>query len=198
MEGVRFILIRHGETDANRRQCYAESDDIPLNEKGLRQAAEIAPILAARFQPQILISSQFRRARQTAGIIGDALGLAVEAVAGLHERNFGSLRGKPWGSWSLAGAEVPWLWKPEGGESLEEVRVRTIEALEMLRVRYAGQRVAIVCHGAVMRAICANFTGDWSEGSVPPNCGIVTIDYEEDGWRQPVKYGDWYGGTRES
>jgi broad specificity phosphatase PhoE len=72
----RIILIRHGETEANRSRCFADSDDIPLTDTGRSQSHALALRLSREFRAQILISSPFRRAQETGEIIGRVLGLA--------------------------------------------------------------------------------------------------------------------------
>src|SRR5579863_2859447 len=52
-------------------------------------------------------------------------------------------------------------WSPEGGESLDDVRRRAIEAIGSLRDRYAREEIVVVTHGAVIQAVCGV--------SVPPN-----------------------------
>jgi broad specificity phosphatase PhoE len=181
--GGKIILVRHGETDANLRRCFADSDEIPLTDAGRQQAHELALRLSREFNPQVLVSSAFRRARQTSEIIAGVLGLATEAIEGLQERDFGCLKGHPYERlgemMSRDGLRDP-LWSPAGGESLDSVRRRAIEAIETLRDRYPGQEIAIVCHGAVIQAVCAHITGDWNEASAPPNCGIVTVEWGGD------------------
>jgi uncharacterized phosphatase len=167
----RIVLVRHGETEANLRRCFADSDDIPLTETGRLQARELAFRLSREFCPEVLVSSHFLRALQTSEIIGRVLGLATEALPGLHERDFGNLKGQPY---ERLGHRDP-LWNPAGGESLDDVRCRAMAAIEALRVRYPGREIVIVSHGAVIQAVCAHISGDWSGLSVPPNCGIVTI-----------------------
>jgi broad specificity phosphatase PhoE len=81
-------------------------------------------------------------------------------------------------------------WRPEGGESLEDVRLRAIAALEDLRVRYAGRQILVVCHGAVIRSICSHITGEWGEDYILPNCSAVVIDHTEQGWRSPIPFND--------
>ncbi len=189
----KIILIRHGETEANRLRCFADSDGIPLNGAGRRQAHELARFLLRSCRPQALFSSSFLRARQTSEILESVLNLTTQAVPGLHERDFGCLRGLPY---ERMGEMMPrdlehWMWSPEGGESLDEVRRRAIDALESLRVQYPGQEILVVCHGAVIQAVCAHITRKWSEASVPPNCGFVTIAYDAKGWDLPVRSGDW-------
>jgi broad specificity phosphatase PhoE len=198
-----IILVRHGETEANRLRCFAESNDIPLTHTGRLQARELALRLSREFHPDILISSEFLRARQTSEIIAQVLGLPVEAMPGVHERDFGCLRGQPYerlgemmalgtlGDYLTPNPPNPSLWSPPGGESLDDVRRRAIEAVEALRARHPSRQIVIVCHGAVIQAICAHITGEWTETSVPPNCGVVTIGYGPHGWDRPVLSGDW-------
>lgn len=181
----RIILVRHGETDANRQRCFADSDDIPLTDTGRNQARELALRLSREFRPEVLVSSEFLRARQTSEIIADVLGLSTEAIRGIHERDFGCLKGYPYerlGEMMAHSGVEPWKWSPRGGESLDDVRRRAMEAIEALRVRYPRREIVVVCHGAVIQGICAHITGKWSETSVPANCGLVTIGYEAGGW----------------
>jgi broad specificity phosphatase PhoE len=178
----KILLVRHGETDANRRKCFAESDDIPLTETGRRQAHGLAARLSREFRPQVLCSSEFARARETSDIIASVLGLQAETIQGIHERNFGFLKGHPYHRMVEAMTADPlydssriWQWTPLGGESLEDVRHRAIAALSAARERHRGKDIVIVCHGAVIQAICAHISGEWND--VPDNCAIVEIDY---------------------
>jgi broad specificity phosphatase PhoE len=182
----KIILVRHGETEANRQKCFADSDDIPLTEAGRDQAHELALRLSREFRPEVLVSSEFPRARQTSEIIARVLGLTSETIPGIHERNFGCLKGHPYGRlkemMSLDAPIEAWQWSPRGGESLDGVRRRAMEAIEALRVRYPGQEIVAVCHGAVIQSVCAHVTGEWNVESVLPNCGMVTIQYSVHGW----------------
>ncbi len=173
-QGCRIILVRHGETEANRRGRFAESDETPLTETGRLQAHRLALRLAREFRPAALISSGFLRARETSEIIARTLALETEIIEGIQERDFGSLKGHPYER--LADTIVPDL------ESEESVRSRAVAALEFLRVRYACQEIVVVSHGAVIRAICAHITGNGSDAVVPPNCGIQVIEYGKRGW----------------
>jgi broad specificity phosphatase PhoE len=159
----KVILARHGETEANVRGCFADSDDIPLTEAGRFQSRELALHLSREFRPEVLVSSTFLRARQTSEIIADVLGLETETIPGIQERNFGRLKGQPYERLGLRDPK----WNPEGGESLDDVRRRAIAAIESLRERYPREEIVIVTHGAVIQAVCGV--------SVPPNCGIVIV-----------------------
>jgi phosphoserine phosphatase len=189
----KIILVRHGETEANRRRHFAESDEIPLTDSGRLQARQLALRLACEFHPAVLLSSRFLRARETSEIIARSLDLETQVIAGIHERDFGCLKGHPYELMaekiSLDSRYDPsqaWMWKPEGGESQEDVRLRAGAVLDSLRVVYAEQQVVVVCHGVVIQAVCAHITGAWNDAYVPPNCGIVVLEHTAQGWNQPL------------
>ena len=195
---MKLILVRHGETQANRLRCFAESNETPLTETGLRQAGELAHRLAERFRPDAVCSSSFLRARQTGEIIAHTLEIRSEVIAGIHERDFGCLKGQPYDRLpEMMSADAhcdparTWMWTPPGGESLEDVRKRVAAAIDDLRARFPAQEVIVVTHGAVIQAICAHATGQWTEASVPPNCGIVEIEHDGRSWSRPLLSGDW-------
>ncbi len=61
-------VIRHGETDYNTQLRYAGSTDVPLNNVGIKQAEDLAKILAeTKFD--VIVSSPLKRAFKTAQII---------------------------------------------------------------------------------------------------------------------------------
>ena len=88
MSGTRVILWRHGNTDWNAEHRVQGQTDVPLNELGLRQAAESAVKLAAR-HPTLLMSSDSGRAARTADALADVTGLRPERDVRLRERAFG-------------------------------------------------------------------------------------------------------------
>jgi broad specificity phosphatase PhoE len=191
--GGRIILARHGETEANRMQRFAESDDVPLSPAGRAQAAELARQIARDFHPGLLFSSTLLRARQTGAILGGILNLKAEVLSGIHERDFGTLKGQPYermGDAMLSDpcydAHRPWAWRPPGGESLHDVRLRSVSSLRKLLSCYPEGEIAIISHGAVIQAICAHVTGKWRESDVPANCGILVIGFTGNRW-EPAK-----------
>jgi broad specificity phosphatase PhoE len=64
----------------------------------------------------------------------------------------------------------PWMWSPAGGESLDDVQRRAVRVLDDVRGRQGD--VVVVCHGAVIQAMAAHVTGNWSAATIPGNCGI--------------------------
>jgi len=95
----RLILVRHGESSGNRERIYATSPhDLPLTELGYRQAQQVAHRIAELFRPELVVTSAYHRASETARIIAGALGLPLQVEPNLHEREIGAHRGRPYDS----------------------------------------------------------------------------------------------------
>ena len=188
----RLILVRHGESEGNRDRRFSISSEVELTETGREQAREVARRLKARFQPELVISSAFRRARQTSAIIAAELNLPVEVVEDIHERDLGELRGESYERLRELVKLAPdfdpkqgWLWRPQGGESYEDVRVRVTAAFDRLRLRFPEHEVVVVSHGGVMLSMWAHITGQWHGAHLPPNCGIVLIEHDGERFELP-------------
>jgi probable phosphoglycerate mutase len=170
---TQLTLIRHGETDWNRDRRVQGSTDIPLNDIGRRQARDAATALRNHPDldgPVIIVSSDLSRARETAEIIADELGLAVSRqYPDLRERAYGEAEGVAaeefvtrWGDWHSA--EIP------GAEPWPELRLRGLRALRQVvrdarrATAPAAASVIVVTHGAMIRELIRHATG----GELPP------------------------------
>lgn len=173
-----LILVRHGETGANRDKHFGVSEDIPLTETGELQARELGPVVKEKFRPGRILSSEYYRARQTSGILAEHLELAVEVIPGIHERDFGYLKGKTYDHIPAVAYSDP-HWTPEGGESRAQLQERVLRALHAAVPRYADEELLVVCHGAVIQAVCAHVAGTWEDAYMPGNCGYVVVRYED-------------------
>jgi broad specificity phosphatase PhoE len=187
----KFVMVRHGESEGNRERRFTTSSEVGLTELGMRQVHKVARTLAQLFKPQVVVSSPFRRALQTSEIIARELNLPVETVHDLHERDLGCLKGHSYDDLRAVVLKDPsydpargWSWKPEGGESYEDVRERVMAAIEQLLRTYPREEIVIVSHGGVMLSVWAHITGQWHGAHLPPNCGIVLIKH--DGHRMQV------------
>lgn len=145
-----FWFLRHGETDWNAQGLSQGSTDIPLNPKGLAQAAAAAEMLRHRGIATI-VASPLDRAATTARIVAEALGLSIETDHDLREVGFGEQEGRPMGTWYdswIAGE-----YTPEGAETFAGLRDRAITAINRALLRPAP--VLVVAHGALFRGIRA-------------------------------------------
>ncbi len=159
-----ILLVRHGETDWNRSGQIMGERPIPLNRRGEAQAQALAGVLgpgAAR----AVYSSPVQRARQTAQILAAAIQRSVDTDRALTEIGVGAWEGRFWRDLTDDLIRHNFYWKPEearppGGETLREVQVRAVSAVQ----RAIGQaslseqdRLVIVSHADVIRAIVAHY-----------------------------------------
>jgi probable phosphoglycerate mutase len=89
---LRLVIVRHGHTTWSGRGVFTGHRDVPLDEHGLAQADAVARQLHAH-RPNAILSSDLRRARQTADAIGAACGLPVTVDPRLREERLGSWEG---------------------------------------------------------------------------------------------------------
>ena len=179
-----LVLVRHGESTWNeRRLVQGQNDEARLTELGRRQAAGVAEALRSQ-EFDLIVSSDLRRASETAAIIALVLGLPIETDQTLRERNFGVAEGRPLGELSAAlagitdGVVTDDDVSPEGGETLRAFRQRAGEFLEERASRWPNQRLLVVTHGGTMRALTS-----WNDGTSflgsrwerVDNCAVMTL-----------------------
>jgi broad specificity phosphatase PhoE len=154
-----LYLARHGETDDNREPIRVQGfTDTPLNDKGRRQAAELAERLES-LGLRSLWSSDLMRARVTAEIVGSRVGLEVHLDPRLREANRGRWEGRrfidierecpdSYAAWRRAGSS----FRFPGGESLLEQSERAMASLDAIRVS-SDLPALVVCHGGSIRIV---------------------------------------------
>ena len=86
------LLLRHGETEWSLTGRHTGLTDVPLTDEGRRVAASLEARLAP-LEPVLVLASPLARARETAEIVAEALGLPVERRPALREVDVGSWQG---------------------------------------------------------------------------------------------------------
>jgi broad specificity phosphatase PhoE len=145
---IPFWFLRHGETDWNAQGLSQGSTDIPLNAVGLHQARRAARTLQGAGIATI-VASPLSRARVTAEIVAEALGLPVGFDEDLREVAFGEQEGQPMGDWYddwIAGR-----YTPAGAEGFVALLGRAVAAVNRATAKPAP--VLVVAHGALFRAL---------------------------------------------
>lgn len=187
------LLLRHGQTDSNAGGVLQGHLPTPLNALGLMQAQRLAVRVARHVpKPAVLVSSDLRRASQTAEPVAAACGLAVVYDAAWRERAFGEFEGRTVGerdTWRAAHGDTD----PPGAEALSDFRARVRRALESLPSRFPARRgVAVVTHGGpvgVLLRMLADGTLPLAPGGDPPrvgqvpNCSVLELVREGTAWR---------------
>lgn len=190
----KLILVRHGESVGNRDRMFAVNPQaLALTELGYRQAEQAGQRIVQLYQAELVVSSPYVRARETARVIAEALDVPLAIEDSLHERLVGVHQGQSYDSIFTApgyDAKRPWTWQPQGGESFEEVKARVGAALDQLARLHPARDVVVVSHGGVMSALWAHVTGDWESVHMAPNCGFVLIEHGAHGYSMPQVIGD--------
>ncbi len=170
-----LLLARHAETDWNAEGRWQGQTDVPLNDAGRAQARALAERLRG-VGVAAVATSDLLRARVTAEIVAEALGLRVGLVdPDLREQRYGRFEGLTFGECARA---VPEAWAshaadpratPPGGESREEVAARVLPAIHRVTERLPAPAL-VVMHGGALRALLARAVagGDARAGSWPP------------------------------
>ncbi|MGH0030598.1 MAG: histidine phosphatase family protein [Myxococcota bacterium] len=156
---TRLLLIRHAQSEWNAEGRWQGQADPALSPLGHEQATAVAERLAGE-RVDRLFSSDLRRARETAEPLGAALGLTPVTAPRLRELDVGEWAGltreqierRDPAVLARFDADDPDA-RPGGGETRREIRLRVRRALADLAAEHAGQRLAIVTHLGVIRAL---------------------------------------------
>jgi probable phosphoglycerate mutase len=185
----RLLLIRHGESEGNRARRFTETPEVPLTEMGEAQVRAAAERLRVAYSPVRIVTSPFRRARQTAAILAELLNIPLSVDDDLRERSYGSLAGQPYAAARACPDYDPqsyWLWcPPDGGETLVSVAARAGAVLDRVRAAAPDDDVVVVSHGAVMVALWRHVTGSWHAGRVVANAGVIVVEHRDGRYLEP-------------
>lgn len=162
-----FIVIRHGQTNANRDGLIAGRIEALLTEKGRASASALADLDWPQ-NLQIFASPQIR-AQDTARLAFPHH--AITPIQGLRERNWGIFEGR-----SVA-EQPPREGSIEGGESWADLLARVSAALEEIFAQTAPEITPVlVAHSGVVRAIRA-ITGDLAGTALTGPSPLNTTPY---------------------
>jgi len=197
----RLVLWRHGRTAWNLERRTQGHSDVDLDEVGRAQAAGSASRLAA-MAPDLVVSSDLRRARDTAAALARLTGQTPTYDTRLREMDFGDREGltldEAAAKWPeeiarwLAGDDV----RLPGAETRAEVADRFAAALHDASSRLGGAGTAVlVTHGSAIRVGACAFLGlpaaHWGHFGSLANCHWATLLEGPRGWR----IAEWNAGT---
>ena len=188
---MRFIFVRHGETEWNIQGRYQGQSDIPLSEKGRAQAAA----LGKRFEGipvDVVYSSPLQRAYDTARAIAEPKGLPIRLVEGIKELDFGRWDGltlemlrEQFGDSFMKYRTEPFHYPMEGEGTLNRAKLRVGAALEEIKeeYRHTDKTVVVVAHGGILK-LAIFYLLDMSSRFYRcielDNTSLTILDIEED------------------
>lgn len=186
---TRLLLVRHGQSVWNADGRWQGQADPPLSALGEEQAASAAERVHGM---TAVYTSDLARARRTAEIVGERLGLVPRPDVRLRERHAGDWEGR-----TRAEIEAEWPGylaserRPAGWEPDELVLARALEALAAMAAAHEGDML-VVTHGGVVRALerhlgaddglLPNLGGRWfrhEAGTPQLDARVVLLDEEQ-------------------
>lgn len=156
-----LYLVRHAMTEANAAGLVLGALDSPLAAAGVQAAKRLAAELAGRGIGRIACSP-LGRARETARILGQELGLEPVSLPGLAELSSGVWEYRPRAEAVPQGGSLRSSWndRPPGGESYADAEPRVAAALAQLAGTTSRDRpVLLVGHAVVNRVVLALLCG---------------------------------------
>ncbi len=199
----RLILLRHGQTEWNAADRMQGQIDTELSELGRRQAKDAARELVSQ-DAVAIVSSDLRRAYDTALALAEHSGLEVVRDARLRETSLGDWEGLDHLEVDARypGARKAWRLDPTvtppGGESKLEVGARALPVVRELfaeRADWPGRTIILVAHGGLIAALTAALL-ELPEHKWPILGGLANTSWvqlsshgpgiEQPGWRLDV------------
>lgn len=154
-----IYLVRHGETEWNVKKLIQGQKDIPLNEKGKKQAGKLAEKLK-KIKFDAIYSSDLKRAAETAKIIAGKRKLKIIKSKALRERYFGKFQGEPFGdSQNKSILELINRLKTTSIEDQSEIESdeliisRLIPFLRKISLVCLDKTILVVSHGGTIRTL---------------------------------------------
>ncbi|MCV7262566.1 glucosyl-3-phosphoglycerate phosphatase [Mycolicibacterium poriferae] len=167
----RLVMLRHGQTEWNAGSRMQGQIDTDLTDLGRQQADAAAELLAKR-QPLLIVSSDLRRALDTAVALSDRSGQPVSIDTRLRETHLGDWQGMTHVEVDdvSPGARLAWRddarWAPHGGESRVDVADRSVPLVRELVAQQVGwgvedpdRPVVLVAHGGLIAALTGALLG---------------------------------------
>ncbi|WP_295540077.1 histidine phosphatase family protein [uncultured Thiohalocapsa sp.] len=166
MQDTVIDLIRHGEP-VGGRMIRGNGCDHPLSATGWAQMrAAVAPALRNQCPWQQIVTSPMSRCRGFAVELASRLGLALAVEPELREIGMGAWEGRRPAEVAAAAPDAfrafrtdPVAHRPPGGEQLADFRRRIARAYARQLAHWPGQRLLIVCHAGVSRAVLGHVLG---------------------------------------
>ena len=162
---AKVYLVRHGQTAWNLKEVFRGRMDIPLDETGKKEV-HLAGEAIKDETLHAIYSSPLSRSMETAENIAKFQNIEVTPLEAIIDISYGEWEGV---SREEVQKKYPdlydlWLKAPQkvtfpNGESLEAVRMRTMEAIENLLEKHPNENIALVAHRVPNKVICCSLIG---------------------------------------
>lgn len=151
-----YIVMRHGEADHNIKRVLNSDNSIPshLTENGKNNVLKTAEALKSK-KIDYIFTSPLIRTKETAELVAEACGIAKDAIiydARIREDDAGVMNGVSKEKYAALFNTIgdKFTVKPEGGETLVDVKKRAGDFIYELDAKYQGKTILIVTHEYVL------------------------------------------------
>ncbi len=188
-----LILIRHGESEANRHGIFAGQIDPDLQNKGIMQAKKTAKYISEHYIVDKIYASDLKRAFRTAECLAEVLCLDVIPKRELREIYAGAWEGVKFDELSVLYPEAYDTWLHDigascctGGESVKQLGERIMNVLTEIAKENDGKTVAIATHATPIRVAQSLIKTHGLEEmkNIPwvPNASVTVFEYSNESW----------------
>ena len=179
---MKLFLVRHGETRENEAGILMGHHHGILTDRGRQQAKETAGLLKG-YKFAHIYSSDLARCVDTTEFIKEFHpDTPLTFTKELRERNLGILQGQKT-------SEIDWVkmtgdefgqGKPEGGESIAELKTRVLDFVRKLHDQHHNESILLISHNGWIKQIISHFTGvDSKDVSKVGNAQVIEAEVNE-------------------
>ena len=168
---LNIYIVRHGQDEDNAKLILNGHRDKSLTTLGKKQAQELAHTLKKlKVDFSAAYASPLKRAQETATVITKELKLKkAKVLAGLIERDFGIMTGKPYSDIIplcaprlVLTAGVNYFLNPYGAETFPQLLIRAKKVLAEIKKSYKSGNILLVTHGDMGKMLFAAYYHlDW-------------------------------------
>lgn len=190
-----LILVRHGESEANRQSIFAGHLDAVLMPKGVEQARITAEYVVQNYKVDKVYASDLKRAYETGKCVSDLLHIDIIPEKDLREIDAGSWNGESFEVLLTDSrfADDYHVWMTDigksrctDGESVKELSERVMNCLNRIADENDGKTVAVATHATPIRIFQTLVqTGTLSQMKNIPwvsNASVTVAEYENGNW----------------
>ena len=186
---TRLIIVRHGESESNRKKTFTGQLDIALSDLGKKQA-ELVKKYLKDYKIDKIYSSDLSRAYNTALPTAESKGIEIQTSKNLREIYAGEWEGKTFDDIEKEYPDTYSVWRSNigiavcnGGESVKELKERVEKEVGRIVAENEGKTVMIVSHGTPIRSLLCIWKGadvsDMQDIRWVPNASVSIAEYSD-------------------
>lgn len=190
---TKLLLIRHGESEANRNKIFAGHYDADLQDTGILQAQLTAEYISKNFNVDKVYTSDLKRAYKTGKALADVTNTKLIATSELREINAGKWEGMIFNEIPKVYSRDFELWYSDignarctDGESVAELGERIMNFLTKIAIENDGKTIGVATHATPIRAMQTLVqTGDLNDMNSFPwvsNASVSVFNYDNGIW----------------